>query len=402
MSTEPLSTRALAARTLDRVLNAGAYSNVLVAKTEAATSVDHGLYQRLVYEALRHLNGIDEAIARATPRKLDRIQPEVLSVLRIGTAEVRYLRRAAHSAVSYAVEATREVGKPKAAGFVNGVLRSIAGAVDDPVPADVYMGYPRWLYERLVEVLGEDARSFMAASNEPAETGIRSRDGTELGRETGIANARYVAHDEAISSYVREGSIDVIDPSSVAAANALGVEPGDFAADLAAAPGGKTRVLADATGPDGFVVACDIHLRRLVSAKQRSATLKQVEWVLADAEHPPFGRQTFDKVLLDAPCTGLGTLRRRPEIRHRLDPEAPRAYGSLQRTLLERALDLVLPGGRLVYSVCTVFPEETTEVVAGLGGRAPSGLEGTPLGDGVLLAPHITGTDGMYISVFDR
>jgi 16S rRNA (cytosine967-C5)-methyltransferase len=130
--------------------------------------------------------------------------------------------------------------------------------------------------------------------------------------------------------------------------------------------------------------------------------LKQVEWVLADAEHPPFGRQTFDKVLLDAPCTGLGTLRRRPEIRHRLDPEAPRAYGSLQRTLLERALDLVLPGGRLVYSVCTVFPEETTEVVAGLGGRAPSGLEGTPLGDGVLLAPHITGTDGMYISVFDR
>jgi 16S rRNA (cytosine967-C5)-methyltransferase len=95
-------------------------------------------------------------------------------------------------------------------------------------------------------------------------------------------------------------------------------------------------------------------------------------------------------------------LRRRPEIRHRLDPSAPLAFGALQRTLLEEALGLVRPGGRLVYSVCTVLPEETTDVVAGLGGRAPSGVPGTPCGDGVLLAPHTTGTDGMYIAVFDR
>ncbi|MEN8239073.1 MAG: transcription antitermination factor NusB [Actinomycetota bacterium] len=402
MPAESLSTRALAAQTLHRVLHEGAYSNVLVAKAKVTAKVDHGLYQRLVYEALRQLGAIDEAIAMATPRKLERIQPEVLSVLRIGTAELRHLRRAPHSAVSYAVDAAREMGRHKAAGFVNGVLRSVAASVDDPVPADGYLGYPEWLYRRLEEVFGDEARSFMEASNQAAETGIRSRDGLERGRDSGIPGARYVAHDDTIAALARDGSIDVIDPASVAVANSLGVEPGDIVADLAAAPGGKTRVIADATGPGGLVVGCDTHLRRLTSAKKRSADFPQIEWVLADARRPPFRARAFDKVLLDAPCTGLGTLRRRPEIRHRLQPDTPHEYGALQRTLLVRALELVRDGGRLVYSVCTVFPEETRDVVAGLGGRAPHATSGAVMGDGALLAPHVTGTDGMFIAVFDR
>ena len=402
MQSESFSTRALAARTLDRVLNAGAYSNVLVANAESTANLNHGLYQRLVYEALRNLAGIDEAISRATPRKLDRIQPEVLSVLRIGTAEVRYMRRAAHIAVHSAVDATRELDKPGATGFVNAVMRSVSRTVDDPVPADAYFGYPLWLYDRLEDVFGDAARSFMEASNQPADTGIRSRDSVERGRGTHIAGGRYVVHDDAIGSLVDGGLVDIIDPSSVAVANALDIDPGDVVADLAAAPGGKTRAIADRIGPAGFVVASDIHVRRLMTAQSRSADMDHVKWVVADAQDPPFRRQAFDKVLLDAPCTGLGTLRRRPEIRHRLDPSAPLAFGALQRTLLEEALGLVRPGGRLVYSVCTVLPEETTDVVAGLGGSAPSGVPGTPCGDGVLLAPHTTGTDGMYIAVFDR
>jgi len=402
MQTEPLSTRALAARTLDRILNEGAYSNVLVARADPGTDVDHRLYQRLVYEALRQLEGIDETIDRATSRKLERIQREVLAVLRIGTAELKYLRRAPHSAVSHAVESVRELGKPKAAGFVNGVLRSVANSLDDPLRADEYLGYPRWLYERLEASLGQDAHSFMEASNTPAATGIRSRDGVSRGTDTGIAGASYVAHDDSIDGLVRAGSIDVIDPASVAVANALGVEQGETVADLAAAPGGKTRIIADAVGPGGLVVACDKHLRRLVSARDRSEALGQISWVLADANDPPLHKRAFDKVLLDAPCTGLGTLRRRPEIRHRIDPGAPEAYGLLQRSMLETALSLVRPGGRLVYSVCTVFPEETTEVVSGLGGHAPTDIEGAVMGDGILLGPHISGTDGMFISVFDR
>jgi 16S rRNA (cytosine967-C5)-methyltransferase len=400
MTTRQAATRALAAQTLQRVLNEGAYSNVLVSRTDAGIEIEHALYQRLVYEALRHLAGVDEAIARATPRDMDRIQAEVLSVLRIGTVEVRYLRRAQHSAVTYAVDAVRERGKPKAAGFVNGVMRSVAKTIDDPVPADAFHGFPQWLHERLEAVFGPDAVAFMVASNQPAETGIRPRRDVEIGRETGIPGARY-AQRASIVELAAAGSVDVMDPASVAVANALSVQPGERVIDLAAAPGGKTRALADAAGPSGLVIACDNHARRLSTARKRSSAFDQITWVLADARNPPFIAGTFDRVLLDAPCTGLGTLRRRPEIRHRLDPSAPSAYGTLQRSLLESALLLVRPGGRLVYSVCTVFPEETVDVVSGLGGRPPDDLEGMPMGDGLLLAPHVTNTDGMFICVFD-
>jgi len=402
METESLSTRALAANTLDRVLREGAYSNVLVARIHAGRRVDRALYQRLVYEALRQLVGVDEAITGATDRKLDRIQPEVLAVLRIGTAELRYLRRAPHSAVSEAVDAVRQIGRPKASGFVNGVLRSVARTIDDPVPADLRSGYPRWLYQRLESVFGGDAGAFMTASNQPGDTGIRSRDGAERGEDSGIPGARYMVHDDSIAGLVAEGLIDVIDPASVAVVNALGVRPGERVADLAAAPGGKTRAIADATGPGGLVVACDIHIRRLRSAQKRSSKLDQVRWIVADAAAPPFAPETFDRVLLDAPCTGVGTLRRRPEIRHRINEDAPGRFGTLQRSMLATALELVRSGGRLVYSVCTVFPEETTQVVSGLGGRPPQGVDGIVVGDGILLAPHVTGTDGMFIAVFDR
>jgi 16S rRNA (cytosine967-C5)-methyltransferase len=277
----------------------------------------------------------------------------------------------------------------------------VVRAIDVPVPADELLGYPLWLHERIETVFGDEARAFMEASNQPADTGIRLRGGTELGRETGISAARYVEH-AAIRDRVADGSFDIIDPASVAVANALDVQQGDTVVDLAAAPGGKTRVLADAAGITGLVVACDNHVRRLSTARKRSSEFPQVHWVLADARQPPLRASSFDRVLLDAPCTGLGTLRRRPEIRHRIDPDAPTAYGSLQRVMLEHALKLVRPGGRLVYSVCTVFPEETTEVVAGLDGHRPEGIGGVSLGDGLLLAPHVTGTDGMFICVFDR
>jgi len=402
METEPLSTRALAAYTLDRVLRGGAYSNVLVAQIHVGHGVDRSLYQRLVYEALRQLEGIDEAITRATDRKLGRIQPEVLAVLRIGTAELRYLHRASHSAVSEAVDAVRQLGRPKASGFVNGVLRSVDRTIDEPVSADDRSGYPQWLYERLVSAFGDNADAFMAASNEPGDTGIRSRDGVERGKESGVPGARYITHDDSIAGLVDGGLIDVIDPASVAVVNALSVRPGDNVADLAAAPGGKTRAIADAAGPGGFVVACDIHIRRLATARKRSSAFGQVRWVIADAAAPPLAPASFDRVLLDAPCTGMGTLRRRPEIRHRIDEDAPGRFGALQRSMLTTALDLVAPGGRLVYSVCTVLPEETTDVVSGLGGRPPHDIGGMVLGDGKLLAPHITGTDGMFITVFDR
>ncbi|MCL1597660.1 MAG: hypothetical protein M3094_00640, partial [Actinomycetia bacterium] len=222
MRTEGLSTRAHAARSLHRILAEGAYSNIVVANQKDGASLDRALYQRLVFETLRYLPSIDEAIGGATPRSIDRIQNEVLSVLRIATAELRYLHRPAHSTVSESVEAVKELGKPRAAGFVNGVLRTIARRVDDPVPSDVYAGMPRWLYERLVGIFGEEADAFIAASNRPPPTGIRSRDGVDRGRSTGVAGTGYVEHEPTVGALVAAESIDIIDPASVAVVDALG------------------------------------------------------------------------------------------------------------------------------------------------------------------------------------
>ncbi len=402
MQAEGVSTRALAARSLHRILAEGAYSNVVVANQEIGPSLDRGLYQRLVFETLRYLPSIDEAIEAVTSRAIARIQDEVLSVLRIGTAELRYLRRPAHSAVSESVEAIKELGKPRAAGFVNGVLRNVARRVDEPVPSDVYAGMPRWLYERLEAVFGEQADAFIAASNTPPLTGIRSRDGVERGRATGVAGTGYVEHEPMVGALAAADSIDIIDPASVAVVDALGVESGARVADLAAAPGGKTRIIAERCEPNGLVVACDVHQRRLATAAKRSGSLTNTIWVVADAAAPPFQDASFDRVLLDAPCTGVGTLRRRPEIRHRIEPGSPTRLGAIQRRMLIEALRIVRPGGRLVYSVCTVFPQETVEVIDGLGASRPETSIGEPWGDGVLLAPHTTGTDGMFIATFDR
>ncbi len=401
MTAEPSSTRARAARTLDRILVEGAYSNIVVANDHDIDRDDHALYQRLVYEALRHLPGIDEAIERAGSREIGRIQREVLAVLRVATGEIRYLGRPHHSAVSESVDAVRELGRPKAAGFVNGVLRSIVRQRDQPLDADAHRGMPAWLYDRLEAVFGATVNEFLDASNTPARTAVRSRDGTARGEESPVAGVSYPARSTDISSLVSQGSIDVIDPASAAAVTALAPGEGDLVLDLAAAPGGKTRMIADQIGASGRVVALDNHYRRLSSARTRSHDISNISWLVADARRPPFRPASFDHILLDAPCTGLGTLRRRPEIRYRIDPDAPSRYGQIQRSMLEQAAKLLRPGGRLVYSVCTVFPEETIDVVARMGFHPPETSTATPWGDGVLFLPHVTGTDGMFIAVLD-
>ncbi|MGH9891728.1 MAG: hypothetical protein ACREA0_07055, partial [bacterium] len=189
------------------------------------------------------------------------------------------------------------------------------------------------------------------------------------------------------------------DPSSVAVVSALGVERGQRVADLAAAPGGKTMDIADRLGHDGMVVASDPKQRRALRAARR---VPQAQWMIADGRAPALRGRRFDRVLIDAPCSGLGTLRRRPELRHRATPAEVVRLATLQRQMLAAGFELVADGGRLVYSVCTVTPEETVDQVRDLGAKPPGGLPGREWGGGWLLAPHLTGTDGMFVAVFDR
>jgi len=403
-----VETRVVTVTLLRRILEEGAYSNIVIrTATQDLERRDVLFVQRLLYTAIRYLDRIDRTIDARVSRPVD---DDVRAVLRVGVAEILFLNGDAYAAVDTAVEAVRIGGSPRASGFVNGVLRNIARDGEPPLPGGaageaLRLGFPLWLYEDLVQTYGVDiAVSFLEASNQPTSVGVRRRRGEAPGDAiTGIEDAYLIDNVIPFRASIASGDLVVADPSSTAVAAALDPGPGDRILDLAAAPGGKTLHLWDLIGGDGAIVAMDRSAGRVERARRRLLRLDvDVSWVIGDATRPPFKPGTFDRILLDAPCTGLGTLRRRPEIRHRLRPESAAQSGRAQRQMLDAAVSLLRPGGRLVYSVCTVTPEETVDVVAGVESRAPEGLPGSAMAGGVLLAPHMTGSDGMFVAVIDR
>lgn len=404
-----VTARSAAAELLGRILDEGAYSNVVIRTgTVELSERDQRFVQRLVYETIRHLLEIDAILSAASTRPIDTVDPPVLHSLRIAVAELMHFETPPYAAIDGAVESVRRRSGERATAFANGVLRTIARTDQAATPGGttggaLRLGVPEWMLERLEQTLGrEGAVAFLEASNNEPQTGLRARlDRAVPGRPVPGIRGAFISDDPAaVSIAVSQGSVAIADPASVAVVLAVDAKPGDAVVDLAAAPGGKTLHLWDEMGGRGTLIAADLHSRRLRTTARRLPD--GVHTIVADARRPPFRDECFDRVLLDAPCTGLGTLRRRPEIRHRLAPGTPAAFGSVQRSMLSAALGLLRPGGRLVYSVCTVFAEETIDVVAGLGGHVPPGVPGDAYGDGVLLAPHTTGTDGMFICVFDR
>jgi 16S rRNA (cytosine967-C5)-methyltransferase len=404
-----VAVRIAAADLLHRVLVEGAYSNIVARTgTRDLDDRDRRRCQRLLYSTIRMLPRVDAVIAAYSTRS--DIDETVLDTLRVAVAELLFLDGDAYAVVDGAVEAIRERGMPRAAGFVNGVLRSVARGGEPALPTGaggdaLRLGAPPWLYERLSEFWDPtEAVAFLEASNREAAIGLRERPGGRAPGEPfpGIDGSYLSSDAAAVGEAVASGDAAVVDPASTAVGLAVAARRGDRVVDLAAAPGGKTLHLWDQTGGADGLYAGDRHRRRVVSARRRLDRIGvRIPWVVADAADPPFRAGSFDRVLLDAPCTGLGTLRRRPEIKLKLRRSSPAEAGRDQRRMLEGALQLVRSGGRLVYSVCTVFPEETIDVVAGLGASSPADVPGRPWGDGLLLAPHLTATDGMFIAVIE-
>ncbi len=392
-----VAARVEAAEILSLVLDDGGFSNVLLARRTDLPERDRAHRTALVYGVLRIVPWLDELLERVGGRKVSSLDAAVRAILRIGAYELTVRGEAPYAVVDTSVEAIRRLGVPRAAGLVNAVLRKVAREAVAAPGAGV--GVPSWIIEELTATYGaDDLAAFLAASDHAARIGIRHR-GTAPEGVLGIPAASYVDGTGALEP----GSFDVIDPASTAVAQAVGAEPGMRVLDIGAAPGGKTAALADAMDGGELLVALDAHPRRIRRMRGRMRAMGvSPALVVGDGRTPPFAPASFDRVLLDAPCTGLGTLRRRPEIRYRLAPTSPAELGALQAAMLEAALRLVRPGGRLVYSVCTVFAAETIDVVAGRGARPPDGLPGRTEGDGLLLAPHLTQTDGMFIAVFDR
>lgn len=260
--------------------------------------------------------------------------------------------------------------------------------MDDPSP---FVELPDWLAVSLGEAWGEDEVALFAEKSTlgPARV-VRSADPFEMGTPVPGINGAY----EIEPGPLPEG-VAVQDAASIAVGNVVDARPGMRVADLAAAPGGKTAHLLEQVGEGGRLIAVDRHPRRVRDASRR---VPEARWVVGDCRFPPLPEHSFDRVLLDAPCSGLGTMRRRPEVRIRATPAGVARLARAQSELVEASLHLVAPGGQLIYSVCTVTPEETIDVVDSYD-FSPADVPGRRWGKGTLMAPHLTGTDGMFVAV---
>lgn len=416
----------------------GAYANVLLPgllRSSGMEQRERAQTTELVYGTLRRRRSLDALLEPVLDRDLDDVDAPVRAALRLGVYQL-IEGVAPHAAVGETVGALARLA-PRAKGYANAVLRKVA-ALGPPWPwpegdsveaVGIRTSMPDWIVARLTADLGaDDARAALEIANEPASLTLRVNPrratvddiAAELGATGASVERGRLLQDALIVRGggdpgrmlpVVEGRATPQDQGSQAVARAVGVEPGERVLEVGAAPGGKVTALAEAMDDRGLVVAVDVHAGRLGLVQRAAARLglDAVVSVAADGRRLPLPAQTFDRVLLDAPCSGFGVLRRRPEARWRIQPEAVDELAALQRELLASAAELVRPGGRLVYSVCTLTAAETLGVdgwasaaLPGLVAEAPPGAPWRPWGRGALLLPQAAGTDGMYLLTLSR
>lgn len=373
---------------------------------------DRALLLEIVTGTLRMRAALDYQLGLRSSRPIARLDAAVLRVLRLSAFQLLYLDRLPPAAVIHdAVELTRKAGKTSAAGLVNAVLRNLARERDHlewPGDLAIVQSHPRWLVDRWIARYGREsterwlqfnnrAASLCLAVNRTVST--RDALAAELAAAgvTTEPTARALHGLHVIDGHplqldaFKEGGFVVQDEASQLIAELVEVTPGARILDLCASPGGKTMALSAATGPSGTVVACDVrpHRVRLLDRTVARCRLANTRVVHVAAEGPlPFRDGAFDAVLIDAPCSGLGTVRRDPDIKWRRSVADLAAFAEAQRRLLERAAGLTAPGGILVYSTCSSEPEENAQVVeAFLQQRPPFRIERThetlPFRDGL-------------------
>ncbi|MFP4150052.1 MAG: transcription antitermination factor NusB [Nitriliruptoraceae bacterium] len=429
MSDRGLPARRAALQALAEVEEHGRWSNLAVPDAIAPLPEprDRAFAAHLAYETLRWQGSLDAALATVLTRPLDQVEPALRRVLRLGAVQLLVSDVPDRAAVDTSVALAREAVPPRraqgASGFVNGVLRALARAPrpdgwplapDDPVEhLALTTGHPRWIVEDLLARYPEERTAAILAADDlaPGVT-LRANDdrdallaelhaaGVEARAGTVPDAIRAPGADPRRLEMVREGRAVVQDEASMRVARATGAGPGDRVLDLCAGPGGKTTHLAHLVGPTGSVHAVERHDHRARLIRQAAARQGvSVEVSVGDAralETAP----VHDVVLLDAPCTGLGTGRRRPEVRWRRTPAEVAELAALQRELLPAAAAATAPGGTLTYAVCTWTAAETSGVVDAFEGSAASA--GFTRVDTVQLLPDEHDTDGMFIATWRR
>ncbi|MFW5741560.1 MAG: RsmB/NOP family class I SAM-dependent RNA methyltransferase [Myxococcota bacterium] len=435
--------RSVAAQVLLRVDRDQAFASAaLDAELERAVQLsapDRRLATELVYGVLRCEGYLDERIGRHARKGVASLAPEVRAHMRVAVYQIAILERIpAFAAVSAAVDLVRAAKGPHVASFANAVLRKIGREVEEqgrtPMAKAVRASINARLVERVTASLGgaEAAEAMLAAGPFPPPLGLRLHAGEDIDawieRLTTAVPALRLSRGKVSPRCVLltgagrpddlpgfEQAWSVQEEGSQVLGLALGARPGERVLDACAGRGNKSLLIAEEVGPDGSIDAADLHESKLALLTDRATDLGlplrdtyAVDWTIGSGDVP----DGYDRVLVDAPCSGIGTMRRRPEVLHRGIDASLQSLHRLQRGILEHAATRCRPGGRLVYAVCSVLREEAEDVIAAAladgvplepvefdtAGQVPL-LEGTK---SLRLLPHVHGTDGYFVASFRR
>ena len=391
--------RAAAYETVFRVFEQDAYAD-RVLRTAVATldQRDRAFAQRLAYGTIQRVRTLDHTIEQLGRRPVRKLDPPVRAALRLGAYELGFMQTPRHAAVNEAVELVRRARLERAVAFTNAVLRRVAegiGALLESLPEGALkLSYPDWVEEVWTRDFGrEQALALMRAQNEAPETVVRLIRGKIEGEPTDIPGAYRV--ERVDEDALAEGRIWPQSRGSQLAGLVLGARAGERTLDLCAAPGGKATMLA------GDVTAVEKHPGRARELEENAARLgaTKVSVVCADALELPPELRDYDRALVDAPCSGLGVLASRPDLRWRAE-----SLPELQLALMGAAVDRVRTGGTIVYSVCTLNADENEAIIDA------SGLAPEPLGEEwpqfahakrpefLLTRPDLHGTSGFFIA----
>ncbi|QSX08745.1 16S rRNA (cytosine(967)-C(5))-methyltransferase RsmB [Alkalibacter rhizosphaerae] len=435
-----LSARETAVQILHDIEEQGAFSNLALKKAlweqKQLDQRDKNLVTALVYGTEKHKLTIDHMIEEASNRRISRITSWTLAILRAGIFQIMYLDKVpSFAAVNESVELSKTKEDGKASGFVNGVLRKVVRSKetwdDKALPAHLRYSVPKKLFDFVLSFYGEEwTEAFFASSLEEAPMTLRCNTWntdknalkTRLALEgveawdglyaSQCLHTRGLQQIALMSSY-RDGDFIIQDEGAMLSVEMLGVERGHLVLDMCAAPGGKTTHMAEHAGLTGRVVARDIHEHKLQLIEDNATRLGlhnilvELHDGLKELEEEDQGK--YDRVLLDAPCSGLGILRRKPDIKYHLSPKKFHELVQMQKRMILHGFDALKPGGTMVYTTCTVNPRENSQVVeyllrerpeAGLDKNGlPESIQSLMGKDGYIqLWPHVHHTDGFFMA----
>ncbi|MGQ0548053.1 MAG: 16S rRNA (cytosine(967)-C(5))-methyltransferase RsmB [Armatimonadota bacterium] len=449
-STTPSPAREAAFAVLHRAEAADAFVSPLLYHTlrrSALSSADRALATEITLGVLRQRGRVDHALTPLLGRPLAALPAAIRTILRIGAYQLLMLDRIPPAAaVSEATALAKAHGHAGTAALVNAVLRRLAAEGPPPLPdpavdpvayAAIAHSHPPWLVARWAARFGEEEATALAAANtRPAPSSVRANTllvtPTDLieefrargvSAEPGIVTEAVRVHGSLVARLplLEQGRFAIQDEGAMLVSHAVAPSAGQVVIDACAAPGGKTTHLAALLRNEGQVLAFDVHQRKVDALAQRCAAMGATCVEIRQLDARELGRgfpESADAVLVDAPCSGLGTIRRRPEIKWRVTEDALCRHGEAQQSIIAGAAGAVRPGGVLVYSVCSLEPEEGPEVVrafldghhtfepAPLPETFPREVAGSPVeaharGE-VFLLPHRHNTDGFYIARLRR